>query len=42
MLDPAPAQPLPSAIWRGVSVVKPNELEAEVLTGISVTDPSFC
>jgi len=40
VLDPAPAQPLSSAIWRGVSVVKPNELEAEVLTGISVTDPS--
>ena len=40
VLDPAPAQTLPSAIWRGVSVVKPNELEAEVLTGISVTDPT--
>jgi ribokinase len=40
VLDPAPAQPLPSAIWPSVSVVKPNELEAEVLTGISVTDPS--
>ena len=40
VLDPAPAQPIPSAIWRGVSVVKPNELEAEVLTGISVKDRS--
>jgi ribokinase len=40
VLDPAPAQPLPAAVWRGVSVVKPNELEAEVLTGISVTDTS--
>jgi len=38
VLDPAPAQPLPSEVWRGVSVVKPNELEAEVLTGIAVTD----
>jgi ribokinase len=38
VLDPAPAQPLPSAVWRGVSVVKPNELEAELLTGVSVTD----
>jgi ribokinase len=37
VLDPAPAQPLPSEVWRGVSVVKPNELEAEVLTGIAVT-----
>jgi ribokinase len=40
VLDPAPAQPLPSKVWRGVSVVKPNELEAEVLTGIVVTDRS--
>src|SRR6187455_3110005 len=40
VLDPAPAQPLPPEIWRGVSVVKPNELEAEVLTGIAVTDRS--
>jgi ribokinase len=40
VLDPAPAQAIPAAVWRGVSVIKPNELEAEVLTGISVTDPS--
>jgi ribokinase len=40
VLDPAPAQPIPAAVWRGVSVVKPNELEAEVLTGISVKDRS--
>jgi ribokinase len=40
VLDPAPAQVIPAAIWRGVSVTKPNELEAEVLTGISVTDLS--
>jgi ribokinase len=38
ILDPAPAQPLPSEVWRGVSVVKPNELEVNVLTGIAVTD----
>ena len=38
VLDPAPAQQLPPEVWPGVSVVKPNELEAEVLTGISVTD----
>jgi ribokinase len=38
ILDPAPAQPLPSEVWRGVSVVKPNELEVSVLTGIAVTD----
>jgi ribokinase len=40
VLDPAPAQSMPPQVWRGVSVVKPNELEAEVLTGISVTDLS--
>jgi ribokinase len=40
VLDPAPAQPIPAAVWHGVSVVKPNELEAEVLTGIHVTDRS--
>ena len=40
VLDPAPAQPIPPDVWPGVSVVKPNELEAEVLTGISVTDRS--
>jgi ribokinase len=38
VLDPAPAQPIPAAVWHGVSVVKPNELEAEVLSGIHVTD----
>lgn len=40
VLDPAPAQSIPSEVWRGVSVVKPNELEAEMLTGIAVTDRS--
>ena len=38
VLDPAPAQPLPEQIWPLVDVVTPNELEAEVLTGISPTD----
>jgi ribokinase len=40
VLDPAPAQPIPQQVWPGVFVVKPNELEAEVLTGIPVTDRS--
>jgi ribokinase len=40
VLDPAPAQPIPAAVWPGVSVVKPNELEAQVLSGIAVTDRS--
>jgi ribokinase len=38
VLDPAPAQSLPPEVWRGVWMVKPNELEAEALTGIAVTD----
>lgn len=38
ILDPAPAQVLPEEIWSSVDVVKPNETEAEVLTGIEVTD----
>jgi ribokinase len=38
VLDPAPAQSIRPEVWRSVSVVKPNELEAEVLTGIAVTD----
>lgn len=37
VLDPAPAQLMPRAVWRGVSLVTPNELEAEVFTGIAVT-----
>jgi len=40
VLDPAPEQPMPPEVWRGVSMVTPNELEAEVLTGIAVTDRS--
>jgi ribokinase len=39
VLDPAPAQAIPDAVWPGVSVIKPNELEAEVLSGIPVADP---
>ena len=38
VLDPAPALILADAVWRGVSVVTPNETEAEVLTGIPVSD----
>jgi ribokinase len=38
VLDPAPAQPIPAAVWHGVSVVEPHERETEVLTGVSVTD----
>ncbi len=38
ILDPAPAQPLPEAIWPGVFVAKPNESEAAVMTDVAVRD----
>ena len=38
ILDPAPAQPMPDAIWPGVYVAKPNESEAAVMTGVEVVD----
>lgn len=38
ILDPAPAVPLPDEVWHDVDVVTPNEFEATLLTGISVTD----
>lgn len=36
VLDPAPAVPLDDAIWPLVDLVKPNETEASLLTGIRV------
>jgi ribokinase len=36
VLDPAPAVPLDDAIWPLVDIVKPNETEASLLTGIPV------
>lgn len=38
ILDPAPARELDPAIWPLVSVVTPNETEAELLTGVVVSD----
>ena len=38
ILNPAPARPLPTSLLRQVSVLTPNESEAECLTGITVTD----
>lgn len=38
ILNPAPAQALPDDLLRCVSVLTPNESEAESLTGIKVTD----
>jgi ribokinase len=36
ILNPAPAQSLPDALLRRVSVLTPNETEAELLTGVAV------
>lgn len=36
ILNPAPAQPLPDKLLRRVSILTPNETEAELLTGIKV------
>jgi ribokinase len=38
VLNPAPARPLPDSLLRHVSVLTPNENEAELLTGIEVTN----
>ena len=38
ILNPAPARPLPDALLKLVSILTPNEHEAELLTGIKVTD----
>jgi ribokinase len=38
VLNPAPAQPLPSEVLRMVSVITPNRGEAEALTGMATTE----
>lgn len=38
ILNPAPAQPLPDKLLKLVSILTPNETEAELLTGIHVTN----
>jgi ribokinase len=38
VLDPAPARPLPAEVLTSVHVLRPNAAEAEILTGIEVTD----
>jgi ribokinase len=37
ILNPAPARPLPDSLLRLVSILTPNETEAEILTGIKIT-----
>jgi ribokinase len=38
ILNPAPAQPLPEELFQMLYMITPNETEAEILTGIRVTD----
>jgi ribokinase len=38
ILNPAPARPLPNSLLERITVLTPNETEAELLTGIKVTD----
>lgn len=38
ILNPAPAQQLPASLYPNLFLITPNETEAEILTGIRVTD----
>lgn len=38
ILNPAPAAKLPAALYRCIDWITPNETEAEILTGVKVTD----
>ncbi len=38
ILNPAPARPLPDKLLRRLYLLTPNETEAEMLTGVAVTD----
>jgi len=40
ILNPAPAQPLPSALLKLIAILTPNETEAELLTGQKVHNPA--
>jgi ribokinase len=42
VLNPAPAQPLPDKLLKQISILTPNETEAELLTGIQVLDDASC
>ena len=39
ILDPAPAMPLPEKLCRNIDIIKPNENELALLTGIPVRSP---
>ena len=38
VLNPAPAQPLSDDLMRSIDIITPNEIEAELLSGIKVND----
>jgi ribokinase len=40
ILNPAPAQDLPPAVLKVISILTPNETEASLLSGIDVRDPA--
>jgi ribokinase len=40
ILNPAPARPLDAGLLAQVAILTPNETEAELLTGLAVTDES--
>jgi ribokinase len=42
ILNPAPAQDLPDSLLSKVSIITPNEIEAELLTGIAVNSDAAC
>ena len=42
ILNPAPAQPLPDRLLARVSLLTPNETEAELLTGVAVSTQESC
>ncbi|MBE2283241.1 MAG: ribokinase [Prosthecobacter sp.] len=42
ILNPAPAQPLPAELLRQLTIITPNETEAETLTGIRVRSEKDC
>jgi ribokinase len=38
ILNPAPAMPLPDELLSKISIITPNETEAEILTGVKIVD----
>jgi ribokinase len=40
ILNPAPARPLAADLLRDIDLITPNETEAELLCGVTITDPA--